>query len=181
MGEPLLTPLAARRVLCRSAEATEALAASLGALLQPGDVVALSGELGAGKTCFVRGAARALGVEGPVASPTYTLMHAYEGRVPVYHLDAWMQGRGEAFLEDGGAEWLHADGIALVEWAERVGSWLPPARLDVLLEHAGPDRRRVRLSVPGLQRGHSASQAAAERLARGVRGLALPPDVEEDP
>jgi tRNA threonylcarbamoyladenosine biosynthesis protein TsaE len=168
--------------VCRSADATEALAAALGALLEPGDVVALTGELGAGKTCFVRGAARALGVQGPVASPTYTLMHAYEGRVAVYHLDAWMQGRGEAFLEDGGAEWLRSDGVAFVEWAERVAAWLPPARLDVLLEHAGPDVRRVRLSVRGLEadRG-AAARSSAERLARGLARLQLPAGVEAEP
>ena len=165
--------------MCRSAEATEALAAAVGTFLAPGDVVALRGELGAGKTCFVRGAARALGVAGPVASPTYTLMHAYEGRLPVYHLDAWMQGRGEAFLEDGGAEWLRADGVALVEWAERVAPWLPPARLDVLLEHAAPERRLVRLAVAGLSPDASpAARSTADRLSRGVRTLALPPEVE---
>ena len=181
VAEPALSPLAERRLVCRSADATEALAGAIGALLQPGDVVALTGELGAGKTCFVRGAARALGVEGHVASPTYTLMHAYEGRIPVYHLDAWMQGRGEAFLEDGGAEWLRADGVALVEWAERVGAWLPPARLDVHLAHAGPEVRRVRLSVPGVQAGDAGARPVAERLAHAVRALALPPGVEADP
>jgi tRNA threonylcarbamoyladenosine biosynthesis protein TsaE len=182
VAEPLLVPLAQRWLMCHSAEATEALAAGVAALLEPGDVVALRGELGAGKTCFVRGAARALGVAGPVASPTYTLMHAYEGRVPVYHLDAWMQGRGEAFLEDGGAEWLRADGVAFVEWAERVAAWLPPARLEVLLEHAGPERRRVLLDVPGLGSDPSAAaRGTAERLARGLRDLALPPEVEAAP
>jgi tRNA threonylcarbamoyladenosine biosynthesis protein TsaE len=143
-------------------------------VLEPGSVIALLGELGAGKTCFVRGAARALGVQGPVASPTYTLMHAYEGRLPVYHLDAWMQGRGEAFLEDGGAEWLHEQGIALVEWAERVAAWLPATRLEVLLEHAGVERRLVTLRVlapPG--------DGPGERLAARLGTLTLPEGVEE--
>jgi tRNA threonylcarbamoyladenosine biosynthesis protein TsaE len=179
VAEPIAAPLTERRLVCHSADATEALAAAVGAFLAPGDVVALRGELGAGKTCFVRGAARALGVAGPVASPTYTLMHAYEGRLPVYHLDAWMQGRGEAFLEDGGAEWLRADGVAFVEWAERVAAWLPPARLEVLLEHAGPERRFVRLAVSGLSSDASpTARSTADRLSRGVRGLALPPEVE---
>jgi len=166
--------LAERRFTCSSPQATEALAAAFAAALEPGDVVALIGELGAGKTCFVRGAARALGVEGPVASPTYTLMHAYEGRLPVYHLDAWMQGRGEAFLEDGGAEWLHEAGIAFVEWAERVAAWLPLPRVEVLLAHAGPTRREIRLRVLASQRG-----GAAGRLAQRLGDLVPPEGVQE--
>ena len=106
-------------------------------------------------------------------------MHAYEGRLAVYHLDAWMQGRGEAFLEDGGAEWLHEDGIAFVEWAERVDAWLPAPRLEVLLEHAGPEARRVTLRAlgpPAERAGPSAT--AAEALARRVEHLELPEGVE---
>lgn len=166
--------LAERRFDCPSAEATEALAAAIGAGFEPGTVVALRGELGAGKTCFVRGAARALGVEDPVASPTYTLMHAYEGRLPVYHLDAWMEGRGEAFLEDGGAEWLHEEGVAFVEWAERVAAWLPFPHLEVLLEHTGPRRRRVTLRVVA-----GGADGAAARLAGLLRDLVPPEGVEE--
>jgi tRNA threonylcarbamoyladenosine biosynthesis protein TsaE len=132
-----------------SAERTEALAARLARELRPGDVVALSGELGAGKTCFVRGLARGLGLASRVTSPTFTLMHTYAGTPPLHHLDAWMQGRGEAFLSDGGAEWLASDGIAAVEWAERVAEWLPAARFDVRLEHAGNDRRRVSVAWTG--------------------------------
>ena len=132
-----------------SAEQTEQLGARLAALLRPGDVVALHGELGSGKTCFVRGVARAAGVDEPVASPTFTLMHTYAGRWPLYHLDAWMRERGEAFLLDGGAEWLSADGVALVEWADHVRDWLPDQRFEVHLEHAGGDRRRVRLTWRG--------------------------------
>ena len=104
-----------RRFVSASTAATEALGANLAQLLRPGDVVALHGELGAGKTCFVRGLARGLGVAEPVASPTFTLMHTYAGRVPVHHLDAWMQERGEAFLQDGGSEWLAAGGIASLD------------------------------------------------------------------
>jgi tRNA threonylcarbamoyladenosine biosynthesis protein TsaE len=132
-------------LVTQSPETTEALGAELAERLRPGDVVALEGELGTGKTCFVRGVARGLGVEGPVASPTFTLMHVYQGRMPIYHLDAWMKERGEAFLEDGGAEWLTADGVALVEWAERVEDWLPPERFEVRIEHRGEGKRGLEL------------------------------------
>ena len=105
-----------RRLLSRSAEGTEALGRALGRELPAGAVLALDGDLGSGKTCFVRGLARGLGVEGPVGSPTYTLMHAYEGgRLPLYHFDAWMEQRERALLADGGGEWLRADGVSVVE------------------------------------------------------------------
>lgn len=132
-----------------SAGATEDLGAALGRLLRPGDVVALDGELGGGKTCFVRGLARGLGVTVPVSSPTFQLMHSYPGRIPLYHLDAWMRERGEGFLAEGGAEWLRADGVAAVEWAANVRPWLPEARFEVELRHAGPEQRTVRLRWNG--------------------------------
>ncbi len=157
---------AVRRFASESAEATEALGEALASLLGAGDVVALHGELGAGKTCFVRGLARGLGVEVPVASPTFTLMHTYVGRVPMYHLDAWMQARGEAFLADGGAEWLRANGVAAIEWAERVADWLPEARFEVRLGHVGVEQRSI--EVEGLG-------ACGERVAR----LAVPSSLRE--
>jgi tRNA threonylcarbamoyladenosine biosynthesis protein TsaE len=151
-----------------SAEETEALGCALGARLAPGDVVALSGELGSGKTCFVRGLARGLGVEGPVASPSFTLMHVYPGAPPLYHFDAWMRGRGEAFLADGGANSIGTDGVAAIEWAERVAAWLPAVRIEVELAHAGGDRRRIAIRVRGPQ--SDASRELAARLA----GFAAP-------
>ncbi len=156
-----------RRLESAAPEATEALGAALGKALEAGDVVAIDGELGTGKTCLVRGLARGLGVTEGVASPSFTLMHTYQGRLPVHHLDAWMQERGEAFLEDGGAEWLRADGVALVEWAERMAPWLPAPRLHVALEHRGGDLRGIRLEVlPG-----APSDPRAERLGAALAAL----------
>lgn len=149
-----------------SEEETERLAEELAARLRPGDVVALDGELGAGKTCFVRGLARGLGVEDPVSSPTFTLMHAYAGTTPLNHLDAWMAERGEAWLRDGGADWLRGDGVCAVEWAERIADWLPERRFEVRLVHAGGDRRRVRIRWRGPERrldGLAAAQGRGDR------------------
>jgi tRNA threonylcarbamoyladenosine biosynthesis protein TsaE len=129
-----------------SAEETEALGGEVADRLRPGDVVVVSGELGSGKTTFVRGACRALGVDGPVTSPTFTLGRRYGGRLPVAHLDLFR-------LEDPAAEdpalladYLESDGVAFVEWPERGAPGLPgdPA-LRVRLEHLGGDRRRVEL------------------------------------
>ena len=131
-----------------SAQETEALAAQLADRLQPGDVVLVSGDLGAGKTTFVRGACRALGVDGPVTSPTFTIARRYDGEVPISHLDLYRLGdladEDPALLADE----LAADRVAFVEWPE-VGA---PAGLDpervaarVSLEHRGADRRLVRV------------------------------------
>ncbi|MCK6446254.1 MAG: tRNA (adenosine(37)-N6)-threonylcarbamoyltransferase complex ATPase subunit type 1 TsaE [Planctomycetes bacterium] len=159
--------LVSKELVTRSAEETEALAERLARGLFPGVVIALDGELGAGKTCFVRGLARGLDAVDPVASPTYTLMHEYRGRLPLYHFDAWMQGREEAFLEGGGAEWLDAGGVAAVEWAERVREHLPEERISVRLAHRRDAGRTVRIEALG----SDPTTARAQRLAELVRTL----------
>ncbi|MBK7877559.1 MAG: tRNA (adenosine(37)-N6)-threonylcarbamoyltransferase complex ATPase subunit type 1 TsaE [Planctomycetes bacterium] len=133
----------------RSAVATEALGEALGRALPPGAFVALDGELGSGKTCFVRGLARGLGVREAVTSPTYALLQTYRGRVELAHLDAWMEGRERAFLMDGGLDSLDPDGVVVVEWADRVRDALPTTRIAVRLEHAGRDTRRIQFAVEG--------------------------------
>ncbi|MEA2310589.1 MAG: tRNA threonylcarbamoyladenosine biosynthesis protein TsaE [Solirubrobacteraceae bacterium] len=127
-------------------DATERAGAALAARLRPGDVVLVSGELGAGKTTFVRGALRALGVSGPVTSPTFVVGHAYEGRDgPVSHLDLYRLGGFGS--EDPGLldPFFAPDAIAFVEWPERApGAW-PEERVAhrVELEHAGGDERTI--------------------------------------
>src|SRR5438128_2246859 len=124
---------------------TEQLAARLAAQLGPGDVVAISGELGAGKTTFVRGAARALGVSGPVASPTFTIGHRYEGRVPVAHLDLYRLD-GIHPEEWGDLEPYFDRTVAFVEWPEHAQGGLPAARVRVTLEHVDEHRRRITIT-----------------------------------
>jgi tRNA threonylcarbamoyladenosine biosynthesis protein TsaE len=129
-----------------AAAETEALAAGLAAGLQPGDVVLVSGELGAGKTTFVRGACRALGVGVPVTSPTFTIARRYEdGRVPVSHLDLFRLAGLDAEEPELLADELAGDRVAFVEWPEQAGADLGPANVvaRVRLEHLGGNRRRV--------------------------------------
>ncbi len=132
-----------------SAAETQALAAELAATLSPGDVVLVAGDLGAGKTTFVRGAARALGVVDAVTSPTFTLAQRYAGAVPVAHLDLYrladLDDEDRASIE---AE-LAPDAIAFVEWPD-VGApaWEGRVTARVTLKHAGGDRRRVRVERP---------------------------------
>jgi tRNA threonylcarbamoyladenosine biosynthesis protein TsaE len=132
------------RIESSSPEQTEAVAARLARLLQPGDVVTISGELGAGKTTFVRGAARALGVTRAVTSPTFTIGHRYEGSPAVAHLDLYRL-TGLSSEEWGDLEPYFADTIAFVEWPEAGAGRLPPARVAVRLEHVDPTRRAIEL------------------------------------
>jgi tRNA threonylcarbamoyladenosine biosynthesis protein TsaE len=125
-----------------SAEETEALAARLAERLRVGDVVTVSGELGTGKTTFVRGAGRALGVAEPVTSPTFTIGHRYAGEVDVSHLDLY-RFSGLSPAEWGDLEPYFDEAIVFVEWPEAGVGALPAARVAVRLEHAGGDDRRV--------------------------------------
>jgi len=123
---------------------TEALAAELAGRLRPGDVVAVSGELGSGKTTFVRGAARALGVTEPVSSPTFTIGHRYEAVVPVAHLDLYRLDGLDP--EEWGDLEPYFDGtVAFVEWPEHAGDWLPVPRVVVTLGHVDESHRSVRI------------------------------------
>ncbi|HEX7145559.1 MAG TPA: tRNA (adenosine(37)-N6)-threonylcarbamoyltransferase complex ATPase subunit type 1 TsaE [Gaiellaceae bacterium] len=126
----------------RSPEETEQVAASLAADLRPGDVVTVSGELGSGKTTFVRGACRALGVEGAVTSPTYTIGHRYKGRVDVSHLDLF-RFRGVSPAEWGDLEPYFDDAIVFVEWPEAGAGVLPAPRVEVELEYGEEGHRLV--------------------------------------
>jgi tRNA threonylcarbamoyladenosine biosynthesis protein TsaE len=130
----------------RSAEETEAVAARLARVLVPGDVVLVSGELGAGKTTFVRGACRALGVHGRVTSPTFTIGHRYAGVVDVSHLDLY-RFRGLADAEWGDLEPYFDDAVVFVEWPEAGADTLPRERAGVRLDHVGRDARRVTVAA----------------------------------
>jgi tRNA threonylcarbamoyladenosine biosynthesis protein TsaE len=127
-----------------SPEETERIGARLAAALSPGDVVTVSGELGSGKTTFVRGAARALGVTGPVTSPTFTVGHRYRGRIDVSHLDLY-RFAGVSSAEWGDLEPYFEDAVVFVEWPEAAGDGLGSVRAAVRLSHAGGDRRVISL------------------------------------
>jgi len=127
-----------------SPEDTEAVGAEIAAALAPGDVVLVSGELGTGKTTLVRGACRALGVAGPITSPTFTIGHRYRGRVDVSHLDLY-RFAGVSAAEWGDLEPYFDGAICFVEWPDAGNDVLPPARFTVALEHAGNGHRRIRV------------------------------------
>jgi tRNA threonylcarbamoyladenosine biosynthesis protein TsaE len=129
-----------------SAEETERVAAALARRLAVGDVVTVRGDLGTGKTTFVRGACRALGVTGPVTSPTFTVGHAYEGSIPISHLDLF---RFDG-MSDG--EWADLEpyfdaAVAFVEWPEAGEEYLSDPRARVTLRHLGGDRRGIEIDT----------------------------------
>ena len=125
---------------------TERVAAALAEGLTPGDVVTVSGELGVGKTTFVRGACRTLGVTDPVTSPTFTIGHRYHGRVDVSHLDLY-RFQGVSSAEWGDLEPYFADAVVFVEWPEAAGDELGPVAARVVLRHVSPERRMVGLDA----------------------------------
>lgn len=127
---------------------TEQAGAILAQSLCAGDVVALVGELGAGKTCFVRGLARGLGVIQPVTSPTFVLVNHYAGRLPVYHLDAYRTGSLTEVLDIGYDEFVSGGGVTVVEWAEKVGPLLAPDAIVVRIAGLGDEPRRIRIERP---------------------------------
>jgi len=133
-------------VATASAHETEAVAARLAATLELGDVVEVSGELGSGKTTFVRGACRALGVSAHVTSPTFTIGHRYSGTVDVSHLDLF-RFTGVSPAEWGDLEPYFDDAVVFVEWPEAGRGVLPAPRVSVRIEHAGGDRRRIVLAA----------------------------------
>ena len=137
-------------VVTRSVDETRKVAAALADLLAPGDVVSLSGDLGAGKTAFVQGAATALGVTDPVGSPTFVLVREYRGQVPIYHLDVYRLERLQEVLDLGFEDLLDPRGIVFIEWGDAIDALLPDSHLRVRLrvEDDG-DTRRVAVHPQG--------------------------------
>jgi tRNA threonylcarbamoyladenosine biosynthesis protein TsaE len=131
--------------------ATEAFGRRLGALLFPGAVVALVGQLGAGKTHLTRAVAEGLGVRNPAAvnSPTFVLIQEYPARLPIYHFDAYRLSGPREFAELGVEEYFRGDGVCLVEWADKVEPTLPPEHLRIDIAILDESRRRFTLTATG--------------------------------
>src|SRR5262245_61963557 len=134
-----------RTITTTDAEATRRLAASLAAAAEPGDLVCLWGELGAGKTQFAKGFGAGLGVPGTISSPTFILMSEYEGRLRLFHVDLYRLEDGADALAGGVVDDRQAIGVTLVEWPERRGNLLPERRLDVVIDGTGSEPRRITL------------------------------------
>ncbi len=131
-----------------SKEQTARIGFSLAGLFEPGDVVLLKGDLGAGKTTFTGGVAKGLGIEEHVISPTFNIMKCYfDGRIPLYHIDAYRLE--DQPIEIGLDEYIEGDGVCLIEWPAFIESLLPDERLEITLKHAGGDCRDIEIQGVG--------------------------------
>lgn len=131
-----------------SPDETAAAGERLGARLGPGAVVALTGELGAGKTCFVQGVVRGLGVTTGATSPTFVLVNEYRGRLPVHHVDLYRTQSLAELLDLGLEELLDSHGVTLIEWADRCEPLLPARTIRVHIDGVGDEPRRITITEP---------------------------------
>lgn len=135
---------------CPTEAHTDQLGRAIGLAVEPGLVVALTGNLGAGKTRLVQAAAAALQVEDQdVSSPTFVLIREYAGRTPIYHFDTYRLRDLDEFLELGSDEYMHGDGVCFIEWAERMAEALPRDRLSITIEVTSPASRRFHITASG--------------------------------
>ena len=150
-----------------SPEATESLGIILAAQLQPGDFIALHGELGAGKTRFAQGVAYGLGVPRatPVTSPTYALLNIYQTQIPLYHFDLYRLASDDDASDAGFDEYFFGAGVSLVEWPQRLINLLPDSRLEIYFSYLDDNVRRVEFHPFGA------------RFSRLAAELAVPPDI----
>ena len=130
-------------VTSHSPEETQAVGERLGARLEGGAVIACVGALGAGKTCFLQGLARGLGVQSGVTSPTFVLVNQYRGRLPIYHVDAYRTESLTELLDLGIEEFLHGDGVTVIEWADKLLPLLPQGTITVTITGLGDEPRRI--------------------------------------
>lgn len=129
---------------------TEALGEALARQMAPGAVVAFTGDLGAGKTAFVRGMARGLGIQARVTSPTFTIVNEYDGDVPLFHFDMYRLASSDELYDIGWDDYLARGGVCAVEWSERVADALPPDAICVDVARGETDASRV-ITVTGLE------------------------------
>jgi len=143
-----------------SPEATRDLAARLAAVARPGDVLCLWGELGAGKTVFAKGFGAGLGVRDTISSPSFVLMGEYAGRLPLFHIDLYRLASAAEALDGGLLDDRQSAGVVVIEWPDRLGTALPPERLDVHIDGGADEPRRLGLAARGASHGRYLDVAA---------------------
>lgn len=132
-----------------SPEQTRQLGARLAAVAEPGDLLCMWGDLGAGKTVFAKGFGAGLGVRDTILSPSFVLMGEYDGRLPLFHIDLYRLESARDALDGGLLDDRQADGVVLVEWPDRLGDALPADRLDVRIDGGGDEPRVIRIAAHG--------------------------------
>ena len=152
--------------ISHGAAQTQRLGARLGELLDAGSVVLLEGGLGAGKTVLAQGIAQGLGIDDPVTSPTFTLIHEYAGRLPLYHVDLYRLAGDADAAAIGLEEYVYGDGVTVIEWPDRAGTLLPTDHLSVALRPIAETKRALRFTPRGARYGELVT-----RFKREVFGL----------
>ena len=138
------------KYITESAEETSKIGEQLGRLLSKGNIICLTGDLGAGKTAFTKGIAKGLAVDDYVTSPTYTIINEYQGRLPLYHFDVYRLNDVEEMYELGYEEYFFGDGIVVLEWADIVRDIIPGERLWItILNSRGDDSREIIMEPTG--------------------------------
>ncbi|MDP4164305.1 MAG: tRNA (adenosine(37)-N6)-threonylcarbamoyltransferase complex ATPase subunit type 1 TsaE [Bacillota bacterium] len=130
-----------------SSEKTVEFAVKLAKALKPGDLIALEGDLGAGKTTFTKGLALGLDIKKTVSSPTFTIIKEYQGRLPLYHMDVYRVQ--DAYEDLGFDEYFEGEGVSVVEWAHFISEQLPADRLTIFLSHENNNRRKITVGPSG--------------------------------
>lgn len=144
------SPQGAYSAVTHSPAETQRLGEKLAGLLQPGDVLLLRGDMGAGKSELTRGVARGLGVKGHVTSPTFTILQVYEdGRMPLYHFDWYRLGNADELYELSMDEYLYGSGVAMVEWPDRAQEAIPQNHLEISMSPLSDDEREIILRPMG--------------------------------
>jgi tRNA threonylcarbamoyladenosine biosynthesis protein TsaE len=138
-----------RQITTGNADETRGFARSLAAHAQAGDLICLWGELGAGKTQFAKGFGAGLGIDATINSPSFILMAEYPGRLRLFHVDLYRLDGAEDALLGGLLDERQADGVTIIEWPERLAAALPADRLDVVIDGAGDEPRRITLRARG--------------------------------
>jgi tRNA threonylcarbamoyladenosine biosynthesis protein TsaE len=138
------------QITSHNPQETEQLGSLLGSMLATGDIIALCGDLGSGKTTLARGMARGIGLEeGEVASPSFTLVNEYQGTLPLYHIDLYRLADEKELIAIDYAEYLTADGVVVIEWADRIPQAVPPDALWITLKYLGDEYREIVLQAKG--------------------------------
>jgi tRNA threonylcarbamoyladenosine biosynthesis protein TsaE len=143
------SPAAERSIVTVDAAATHALGAALARVAEPGDLLCLSGELGAGKTLLAKGFGAGLSVTDPVVSPSFVLMAEYAGRLPLFHVDLYRVHDPVEAIDDGLLDEREGAGVTIIEWAERLGAALPADRLDIAIKGSGDAPRTILIRAAG--------------------------------
>lgn len=136
-------------LISNSPQETQTMAKKLASLIDEGDIVSLTGDLGAGKTCFVQGFAQALGIGSTIISPTFNLIREYSGRIPLFHFDVYRLKTAQELVELGYEEYFFGKGVCVIEWGNKISELLPPDYLEIEFRREGEHTRQLIIRPSG--------------------------------